>query len=300
MVTYGFFNSLDGDRKYNADQVSAFWDAVMTNGVFNGYKNGMQVVPGTGMQVQVSTGRAMVDHHWVDIDAPESLTIGTAHPTFDRIDSIVLKCDYIARAITAEVVAGTAASNPTPPALNSTSDTVYMRLANVRVTKNTATIPGSAISDNRGSEECPWVTGLIEQVDTATLFTQWKAAYDENTAEMNEWEADKKSDFEDWMATLTEQLQIGAYIERDVKTGYTDDSTQYTNFYTGATKDDIYDLYINGIHAKQVESDKTPGAGQWRITNFKELVGIIDVEINCRTMQPYEFVVTRSVLGVKA
>lgn len=33
-VTYGFFNSVNGDRKYNADQMSSYFDGLVTDGVY--------------------------------------------------------------------------------------------------------------------------------------------------------------------------------------------------------------------------------------------------------------------------
>lgn len=33
-VTYGFYNSLNGDRKYNAEQVSSLFDGLIIDGVF--------------------------------------------------------------------------------------------------------------------------------------------------------------------------------------------------------------------------------------------------------------------------
>ena len=33
-VTSGFFNSLHGDRRYNAEQMSAIFDGIINDGVF--------------------------------------------------------------------------------------------------------------------------------------------------------------------------------------------------------------------------------------------------------------------------
>ena len=44
--------------------------------------------------------------------------------------------------------------------------------------KNTSTITQAMITDFRTSALCGYVTGLIKQVDTSTLFAQWQAAYE--------------------------------------------------------------------------------------------------------------------------
>lgn len=42
-VTYGFFNSVNGDRTYNADQISDYFLKLISNGVFATPSNAMQV-----------------------------------------------------------------------------------------------------------------------------------------------------------------------------------------------------------------------------------------------------------------
>lgn len=52
-VTYGFFNSVNGDRKYNADQMSSYFDGLVTDGVYEKIGDALIVKAGTGMQVSI-------------------------------------------------------------------------------------------------------------------------------------------------------------------------------------------------------------------------------------------------------
>ena len=72
---------------------------------------------------------------------------------------------------------GTASSNPVPPTLKNDDDIVEMRIANIYVSAGANKIEQLAITDLRGSSECLWITSLIQQVDTSTLFMQWQQAY---------------------------------------------------------------------------------------------------------------------------
>ena len=56
-VTSGFFNSVEGDRKYNAEQLSNFFGCVISSGVLPNPSTNLQVKAKTGMTVSVGPGR---------------------------------------------------------------------------------------------------------------------------------------------------------------------------------------------------------------------------------------------------
>lgn len=64
-VSYGFYNSLNGDRKYDALQMSSIFDGIIRDGVFM-YVTGQMLVSadGSSMTVQVAPGRAWFNHTW--------------------------------------------------------------------------------------------------------------------------------------------------------------------------------------------------------------------------------------------
>ena len=68
-VTYGFYDSLNHDRLYNAQQMSAIFDGVINDGVFMSVGNQFHTVAGTGMQAIVTSGRAWLDSTWTLNDA---------------------------------------------------------------------------------------------------------------------------------------------------------------------------------------------------------------------------------------
>ena len=55
-LTYGFYNSNNGDRRYTAEQMSAIFNYLITEGVLSSYGNHFAVIPGVGMQVLVKSG----------------------------------------------------------------------------------------------------------------------------------------------------------------------------------------------------------------------------------------------------
>lgn len=92
-VTGGFFNSKNGDRKYNAEQISRYFDKIITSGVFPNPSTNLQVVEAGGMNVQVMPGRGMMDCHWINNDSNLQLALEPSDVVLNRIDAIIMKLD---------------------------------------------------------------------------------------------------------------------------------------------------------------------------------------------------------------
>lgn len=216
-VTSGFFNSVSGDRKYNAEQINEFFGGLISSGVLPNPSTNLQVVANSGMNVQVKAGKGYIDSHWVKNDNALDLTIDTADSILNRIDAVIMKLDEntSARTITIEVKKGKAASSPTAPAMTRTTSVKEYCLATVYVGKAVTSISQSNITDTRANTAvCGWVTALITQVDTSTLFAQWQTAYEEQMQAMQTWQNTQQANFESWLSALTGELQVNTYIQQ--------------------------------------------------------------------------------------
>lgn len=248
MLSCGFFNSVSGDRVYNADQLSSMFEGLITDGVYESVGDAMIVTASSGMTVQVGTGRALLRAKWVKNDAPVDVQLNSAHALLNRYTAIVLRLDVNSRDITVEQIDGTAASTPTKPAIVRNSQYYDLLLAYVYVGAGVTTITQSAIEDTRANTNvCGWVTGIITQVDTSQLFLQWQTAYEEFYTTFT-------TAFEEWFETLTEELQVNTYIEEYRKTAtVTDAASQDISLdMTGYTydTDDIFIVAFNGLVAE--------------------------------------------------
>ena len=279
MLTYGFFNSLNGDRKYNAEQISSMFEGLISDGVFNGVGSSLEVTAGSGFNVNVGTGRAWVEDRWVKNDAIVSVPINSASVTLSRYTAIVLRKNITERTIELTTIDGEAAETPEYPDIIREGDIYDICLAYVLIGPNATTISQSDITDTRSDATvCGWVTGLIEQVDISTLFAQWEAAYNEAISDMesyetgleNEmadwqqgfqsdmaaWEQQMKTNFDAWLDTLTEELNVNTYVEDYWKTATFLSGTEHevTLDMTGYTYDanDVITVWVNGLIAKGV------------------------------------------------
>lgn len=179
--TCGFFNSENGDRKYNAEQMSAIFDGIIADGVFTTIGDHMAVSAGTGMQVLVGTGKAWFDHTWNVNDAAYPLAIAASDVTLSRIDAIVLETNHSdsVRLNKLRVVQGTVASSPVKPTLTNSEKVHQHPLAWVTVAPGVTQIAASAIENAVGTSACPFVTGIIATTAIDDLFNQWNGEFDE-------------------------------------------------------------------------------------------------------------------------
>src|SRR5689334_7837034 len=122
-VTYGFYDSLSGDRKYNALQMGRMFEGMITDGIFETIGTQLLVSATTGMVLSVGAGRAWFNFTWTLNDAPITVTIPTAEVALNRIDTVVLEInsDVGTRANTIKVIKGTPASSPVAPTLANTA-----------------------------------------------------------------------------------------------------------------------------------------------------------------------------------
>lgn len=175
-VTYGFYDSLNHDRLYNAQQMSAIFDGIINDGVFMSVGNQFHTVAGTGMQVIVKSGRAWFDSTWTLNDAEYPLSIDAADVLLTRIDAVVLEVnsEVATRANTIKVVKGTPASTPAKPTLTNTATIHQHVLAYVTVAKNITAITNSMIEIVVGKTETPYVTAILQTTDITDLYNQWE------------------------------------------------------------------------------------------------------------------------------
>ena len=255
-ITSGFFNSLNGDRLYNAEQMSEYFKGIISDGVAENIGGALQVLSGSGMTVNVQSGRAFIDCRWLENNAVESITINPSHATLKRYTAVVVRLDYSNRIMSITTKDGTPATTPTKPSMTRNEQIYEICLAYVLVEAGATSISQSKITDTRANKNlCGWVTGVIEQVDTTTLFNQWEAAYNENIGEMESWEDTQKTAFEEWLSTLTEQLTVGAYI-REFKKNVTlargasrTIQLDWNNYTYEAT--DVFFVNLNGLKAEE-------------------------------------------------
>lgn len=174
MWSYGFFNSVNGDRVYNAEQMSRIFEGLITDGVYASVGNKLAVQPSSGMAIQIADGRGWFSKHWVDNSTKHLLTLEAADVTLNRYAAICIRVDETKRTAEPYIKYSDYATTPTKPSMIRNDTVKEYCLAYVYIKARATAITAANIEDTRGNNNlCGWVTGLIEQLSTTTLFEQW-------------------------------------------------------------------------------------------------------------------------------
>ena len=249
MERCGFFDAyLNGeeyDRVYLADSFAAYFASFINNGVFAEHADQLQVMSMAtpSMQVTVRKGQGWINGYWYENTDELYLPIDVADGVLHRIDAIVLRWGSSERTMWLAVNKGEPAiSNPQPPALTRNADYYELQLALVSIPASSISITQAQITDTRlDTNVCGWVTGVVDQIDTTTLFAQFEAYFAEfqtfyeqefatwsveqrsayitwisgQEADMEDWTDEQKAEYDYWYNTHTTlwQTQFDTWFE---------------------------------------------------------------------------------------
>lgn len=179
-VTSGFFNSVNGDRKYNAEQLSGIFDGIINDGVFANIGTAFSVTANTGNNITVGIGRAWFNSTWILNDALLSIAADESEVLLDRYDAVVIEIDRSnsVRAGSIKIVKGTAASTAQYPTMTSTLDVHQYPLAYIYRKAGSSAITQSDITNMVGTSSCPYITGILQVLDNDNIVAQWQDQFD--------------------------------------------------------------------------------------------------------------------------
>lgn len=173
------------DRAVDSEFLRAVFAAYFSDGIFYKPANALQVVAGTGLQVQVNPGICHIRGAMGIETETRTLTLETAG-TLPRIDTVVARLDLslAVRSIELYILKGTPSSTPQRPALTRDATIWELGLADIAVAANSSTITQSSITDTRlDTERCGVVAQTIGSLDTAPYFAQLTTAIAEHQEE---------------------------------------------------------------------------------------------------------------------
>lgn len=212
-VSSGFFNSLNGDRKYNAAQMSVIFDGLIIDGVFASIGTAFAVKAAGGLTVNVGIGKAWFDHTWTVNDSILPMTAPEAEVLLDRIDAVVLEVNGMesVRENTIKFVKGNPSSAPSRPTLTNEGNVHQYPLCYIYRKYGTAVINQADITPMVGTESTPFVTGILQTVSLDELLGKWQDELDRFTdarsQEVDDWIAQEESDFTTWFDKMKADLQ---------------------------------------------------------------------------------------------
>lgn len=211
-ITSGFYDAVNKDRLYTAEDMNRPYKRIISEGVFatpaGTPSTDLQVISAaSALNIIVKKGEGLLGGRWFESPSDLTITVPANNNVVPRRDSVILQVDKRQSGRIANVVyrEGVPNSNPQVPDINTVNNVIELRLANIYVAAGANYIGQDAIVDLRGSSECNWITSLIKQVDTSTLFEQFSAAYwDFYNMSKAEWRA--------FMMELSDDLTVNTNI----------------------------------------------------------------------------------------
>lgn len=187
-VTSGFFNSLNHDRKYNAEQMSAIFNGIINDGVFANIGTAFAVSAAGGRDVTIGIGRAWFNGIWLLNDAPLVLSVDSADLLLNRYDAVVIEIDKTdpVREGSIKIVKGTPSSAATYPTMTHAEDVDQYPLAYIYSAAASTTVSQADITNKIGTSDCPYITGILQVQNIDAIVAQWQAEFDDWSDEIRD------------------------------------------------------------------------------------------------------------------
>ena len=201
MEKFSFFNDINDDRVYYAEDFARHLKKYFTNGIFN---NELKVIANNDMTITIQEGDANIEGYRYTNTGDLIKTIETADGTLKRIDNVVVRLDLTNRLISAQIIKGTFSDNPSAPALVRSSTIYDIKLAEIYVGASVTSITQSNITDTRFEESvCGVVASTVETLNTEEIYDQLYTKY-------NEYIAATEASFTTWFNQMKNQLDSDA------------------------------------------------------------------------------------------
>ena len=175
---YGFFNAVETssgvyDRTYNAEDFASYFSKFISNGVFINPTDGLKVSIQSGLKVTVKAGSAYIDGYYYELTENKTLTIPVNSSSYVQEDSIVVRLDKVNRKMSLEL-------KQNDVSVSRTSTVKELQLATIRKSVGATNLSASDVTDTRPyNEVCGFVTGVVQQISTSDLFSQFTAMFNE-------------------------------------------------------------------------------------------------------------------------
>lgn len=175
---YGFFNAVETssgvyDRTYNAEDFASYFSKFIGDGVFANPTDGLKVSAQSGLKVTVKAGSAYIDGYYYELTEDTTLTIQVNSSSYVQTDSVVVRLDKVNRKMSLELKRNNTS-------VSRTSTVKELQLATIKKDVGSSSVSAADITDKRPyNDVCGFVIGVIQQISTSDLFSQFTAIFNE-------------------------------------------------------------------------------------------------------------------------
>lgn len=217
----GFWNSIDGDRTYSAEDMAIPFEGVITDGVFANWGDAFKPTVTDTSTVTIGSGKAWLFHKWIINDAVYQMSINVsnyASSTEARTIVVCLNLKTKSYWRSAEFAVEEQRNYGSyPDMLNRITDRsrqYTLPLFAINFAAGDSSIQQSNVTNLIGTQWCPYVTAPVQTVTVDDIRAKWDASYGvlmndvvgNARTKANEAENNFEASFNTWFATLKNQL----------------------------------------------------------------------------------------------
>lgn len=255
----GFWNSIDGDRTYSAEDMAIPFEGVITEGVFANWGDAFKTTVIDGRTVTIGSGKAWLSKKWIQNDSVYQMPINVsdyASSTEPRtvVVCLDLKVEAYYRFAQFYIVEQRNYSSYTDM-LNQITDRTRQNtlpLFAINFAAGDSSIQQSNITNLIGTSWCPYVTAPVQTVTVDDIRAKWDASYNSLMRDIvgnaqtkaNEVESNFEASFNTWFFTLKNQLNTNQAA--NLQNQITALTNQLNKFVTTGTVENSVQFYSGG------------------------------------------------------
>lgn len=229
-VTCGFFNSSDSSRReYDAETFSSIFNNLITDGVFSSVGNMLVVESTGGLNLTISPGRCWFDGTWLLNEDVTTIVCEESDSLLNRIDAVVVRINKseTIKDATFEIIKGKSAGEPVRPTLSNSGKVYEHALCYIYRKAGSTEITQSDITNVIGTDETPFVTGILQTVSLDKLFGQW-------TDDLNRFRDSEKTKTDEFLSEQEGRVEV--FIDnknREYEEFQSEKETSFNEWYAG-------------------------------------------------------------------
>ena len=256
----GFWNSIDGDRTYSAEDMGIPFDGVITEGVFANWGDAFKATAISESTVTIGSGKAWLAKKWIQNDSVYQMPINVsdyASSTEPRtiVVCIDLKVESYYR-FAQFIIEEQRNYGSYWELLNAMTDRNAGRntlpLFAINFAAGDSSIQKTNITNLVGTSWCPYVTAPVQTVTIDDIRDKWNASYNvlmkdivgNAQTKANEAESNFEASFNTWFLTLKNQLNTNQAA--NLQNQITSLTNQLNKLVTTGTVENTVQFYSDG------------------------------------------------------
>ena len=256
----GFWNSIDGDRTYSAEDMAIPFDGVITEGVFANWGDAFKATVTDGHTVSVGSGKAWFSNKWIQNDSVYQVPINVSNYASSTEPRTIVVCldlkveayyRFAKFAIEEQRYYGSYVAMLNG-ITNRSAGRNTLPLFAINFAAGDSSIQQSSITNLIGTSWCPYVTAPVQTVTVDDIRGKWDASYNalmndivgNAQTKANEAESNFEASFNTWFLTLKNQLNTNQAA--NLQNQITSLTNQLNKLMTTGTIENTVQFYSDG------------------------------------------------------